>query len=98
MLALCVVSTQPFFKFVFHSVAAVMVAPLAIRLGHRPLLCFLVQGVVNALMKPFPSVTDIAQYMVGTLLCGGAHAVLWGMLCLPPARWPCNFDALKEVC
>ncbi len=55
---------RPFWHFVFHAAAAATAVPLALRLPHRPLLLALVQCVANALLKPYPSVGDVAQYLV----------------------------------
>ncbi|KAL6752228.1 GPI transamidase subunit PIG-U-domain-containing protein [Haematococcus lacustris] len=52
-----------FFRFVTHSLSAVMVVPLALRFPRRPLLLFTAQCITAAMWKPYPSVADLALYM-----------------------------------
>jgi len=44
--------------------AGALAAPLALRLPQQPLLGFLVQAIASCLWKPYPSVTDVALYLV----------------------------------
>lgn len=57
---------RPFWHFVFHAAAAALVVPLALRIPHRPLAAALLQCITNALLKPYPSVGDVAQYLVSS--------------------------------
>lgn len=61
---------RPLWHFVFAAVAAAAVVPIAIRLPHRPLMVATVQSCAAAMMKPYPSVTDVAQYLALLPLLG----------------------------
>lgn len=55
---------RPFWHFVFHALAGAMVGPLAARMPHRPLLGAVVGCITVAMLKPYPSLSDVAQYLV----------------------------------
>lgn len=89
---------RPFWHFVFHAAAAALVVPLALRMPHRPLAAALLQCITNALLKPYPSVGDVAQYLVllplfAPQLAGGGFpvkflAATFALLAgLGPAMW-----------
>lgn len=44
--------------------AGALAVPMALRLPRQPLLGFLVQAVATCLWKAYPSVTDVALYLV----------------------------------
>ena len=68
----------PFWHFVFHAAAAAATAPLLLRLPHRPLAAAVAQAVASAMLKPYPSVADVAQYLVrGTF---GLHVCIFRWL------------------
>lgn len=50
---------KPFFRFVAHSSTAIMAVPLAVRFPRRPVFLFVVQTLVTALFRPYPSVADL---------------------------------------
>lgn len=54
---------RPLWHFVFGAMVAAAVVPVAIRLPHRPLTVAVMQSCATALLKPYPSVTDISQYL-----------------------------------
>jgi len=54
---------RPFFRFVFHSHAAFMALPLALRFPRRPLFLAWAQLLVSCLFKPYPSVGDLVPWM-----------------------------------
>lgn len=54
---------RPFFLFILNCQLALMTAPLAIRFPNRPVLLFVLHCLISAIMKPYPSVTDVALYM-----------------------------------
>jgi phosphatidylinositol glycan class U len=60
---------RPLWHFVFGAMAAAAVVPVAIRLPHRPLTVAVMQSCATALLKPYPSVTDISQYLVLSFCC-----------------------------
>lgn len=55
---------RPLWHFVFAALSAAAVVPVAIRLPHRPLAVAAIQSCATALLQPYPSVTDVAQYLV----------------------------------
>jgi GPI transamidase subunit PIG-U len=40
------------------------VVPVALRMPHRPLAAATLQCIASAALKPYPSVADVAQYLV----------------------------------
>lgn len=54
---------QPFFLFVFHSFALILVAPVALRFPRRPLFVAWVQLFVCSMFRPYASVGHMATWM-----------------------------------
>ena len=42
---------------------------MALRMPHRPLAAATLQCIASAALKPYPSVADVAQYLVSRLFC-----------------------------
>lgn len=41
--------------------------PVALRMPHRPLAAATLQCIASAALKPYPSIADVAQYLVSRL-------------------------------
>ncbi|KAI8476908.1 MAG: GPI transamidase subunit PIG-U-domain-containing protein, partial [Monoraphidium minutum] len=54
---------RPFFKFVLHSHAPILAAPLALRFPARPLLVAWALLLAGAALRPYPSAGDLAPWM-----------------------------------
>ncbi|KAG5028204.1 Phosphatidylinositol glycan anchor biosynthesis class U protein [Glycine max] len=52
-----------FFLIVFHGNILLMIAPLALRLNHRPCFLAFVYIVISSMLKSYPSVGDSALYL-----------------------------------
>ncbi|KAK7265544.1 hypothetical protein RJT34_33164 [Clitoria ternatea] len=52
-----------FFLIVFHGNILLMIAPLALRLNHRPCFLAFVYIVISSMLKSYPSVGDLALYL-----------------------------------
>ncbi|XP_027336011.1 phosphatidylinositol glycan anchor biosynthesis class U protein isoform X2 [Abrus precatorius] len=52
-----------FFLIVFHGNILLMIAPLALRLNHRPCFLAFVYVVISSMLKSYPSVGDSALYL-----------------------------------
>lgn len=55
---------QPFFLFVFHSFALVLMVPMAVRFRSRPLFVCWVQLFVSCMFRPYACVGDMVPWMV----------------------------------
>lgn len=88
---------RPFFRFVFHSHAALMAAPLALRFPRRPLFLVWAQLLISCLFKPYPTVGDLVPWMavlpllqqqLGLVRLGLMLVNSFGLLVvLGPAMW-----------
>lgn len=54
---------RPFFQFVLHCHTIIFSVPLALRLPSRPLFLTLLNLVLFALLKPYPTLADTSAYM-----------------------------------
>ncbi|GBF91289.1 phosphatidylinositol glycan anchor biosynthesis class U [Raphidocelis subcapitata] len=54
---------RPFFKFVLHSHALILAAPLALRFPRRPLFVAWALLLVSAAVRPYPSAADAAPWL-----------------------------------
>ncbi|CAD7697318.1 unnamed protein product [Ostreobium quekettii] len=54
---------RSFFIFVFHSLSVLFLVPMMVRMPEQPLVIAVLQCIINALFKPYPTISDIALYM-----------------------------------
>lgn len=65
-----------FFLFVFHAISGLFLLPLAIRFPDQPLLVFFIQCAMIAFLKPYPTLTDSALYLVRITCCSVTDLML----------------------
>ncbi|GMH37778.1 hypothetical protein BSKO_05651 [Bryopsis sp. KO-2023] len=54
---------RDFFTFVFHATAGLFLIPVTIRFPDKPLFVIFVQCIIKSLLKPYPTLPDIALYL-----------------------------------
>jgi len=55
---------QPFFLFVFHSFAVILMVPVAVRFSGRPLFVTWVQLFISCMFRPYACVGDMVPWLV----------------------------------
>lgn len=55
---------QPFFLFVFHSFAVILMVPVAVRFSGRPLFVAWVQLFISCMFRPYACVGDMVPWLV----------------------------------
>lgn len=73
---------KAFFIFVLHVHVCIFTVPLAVRLHHRPFFVCLMQLMFNALLKPYPTIADIAMVFVILPFCSKQLARMQGSIFL----------------